>query len=55
MKGICPVCCQATEVIESCVNTLDVHYLMQERGGAKLCLGSGKQLYEYLKAPSQEE
>jgi hypothetical protein len=54
MKGICPVCRKAAEVIESCVDTLDIHYLMQ-RGVAKLCPGSGKHFYEYLKAPSQEE
>jgi hypothetical protein len=30
MKGICPVCCQSVEVIGSCVDTLDIHYLIEE-------------------------
>jgi hypothetical protein len=51
-KGIYPFCCQSVEVIGSCVDTLDIHYLMQG-GGAKLCPGSGKQFYEYLNAPSR--
>ena len=51
-KGICPVCRQPVVVIESCVDTLDIHYLMQ-RGGARLCPGSGKQFREYLKPPNQ--
>jgi hypothetical protein len=52
MKGICPVCCQAAEVIEGCVDTLDIHHLIRE-SRATLCPGSGKQFYEYLKTPSQ--
>ena len=52
MKGICPVCRQSADVIESCVDTLDIHYVMQ-KGGAKLCPGSGGEFDEYLKAPSQ--
>lgn len=40
MKGICPVCRQSVEVIESCVETLDIHHL--EQGvESKLCPGSG--------------
>lgn len=49
MKGICPVCCQPVEVIESCADTLDIHYLMQG-GGARLCPGSGLQFYDCIKA-----
>jgi hypothetical protein len=51
MNGICPVCCQALEVIESCADTLGVRISNAE--GAKLCPESGKEFYEYLKAPSQ--
>ena len=46
------MCCQPAEVIESCVDTLDILYLMHG-GGARLCPGNGKQLYEYVKASSQ--
>jgi hypothetical protein len=47
-KGICPVCHQPVEVIESDVDTLDIHYLV--RGDrSKLCPGSGKQFKDYLK------
>jgi hypothetical protein len=50
MKGICPLCCQPVRVIESCFDTLDSHLLVQG-GEAQLCPGSGKQFYEYVKAP----
>jgi nucleotide-binding universal stress UspA family protein len=40
MKGICQVCGQAVDVIESCFDTVDIHYLAQW-DGRKLCPGSG--------------
>ena len=40
MKGICPVCSQPVDVIESCFNTLDIHY-EAGRNELKLCPGSG--------------
>jgi hypothetical protein len=40
MKGVCPVYRQQVEAIESCVDTLDIHYLTQG-GESKLCPGSG--------------
>jgi hypothetical protein len=54
MKGICPVCCQPVELIESCINTLDIHYRLQA-GGAKLCPGSGRQFYGCWKLPANRE
>jgi len=40
MKGICPVCRQPVEVIESCVDTLDIHNLGQGIE-TTLCPGTG--------------
>lgn len=47
MRGLCPVCRQPTEVIESCVDTLGIHYVI--RGDvSQVCLGSGRLFNEYL-------
>jgi hypothetical protein len=40
MKGICPVCRQPVEVIESCIDTLDIHYSGQGIE-SRLCAGGG--------------
>ena len=40
MKGTCSVCRKPVELIESCVETLDIHYLSQGVE-SQLCPGSG--------------
>lgn len=52
MRGRCRTCRQPIEIIESCIDTLDIHYMVNAEK-EELCPGSGSQFDEYLEPPGE--
>lgn len=55
MKVICPACSQPVEVIESCYNTLDIHYLAQGGTDGTCVVAVGDDPMSTWKIRSQQE